>query len=213
MRSRSHPYLIHGAGIKLGMEVDVERDVKRKEIGIPSNAFLVMSAGELNKNKNTALMVRALSYLKDINVHYIACGVGGEKENLVKLATKLGVKDRFHLLGYRTDIPELMSIADAFVMMSFREGLPRSIMEAMDMKLPCVGSDTRGVRDLIDIGKGGMICSPRKAKDFGHAIRTLYESPRTCQEYGMYNKEKVKMYSVDVVTKELYDIYREAFKQ
>lgn len=211
LRGNATPYFIHGAGIKLGTTVNVERAAKRKEIGVPDDAFMVLSAGDLNKNKNTEVMVKALVYLKHKNIHYVACGVGAEEENLRNLAIKLGVDNKFHLLGYRTDVPELLYASDAFAMMSFREGLPRSIMEAMDMGLPCVGSDTRGIRDLIEVGRGGIICNPRKPDDFAEAIRKLQESSTLCKQYGEFNKEKVKPYSCDVVKKELLEIYGKAF--
>ena len=99
-------------------------------------AFVIVSAGELNKNKNTQVIVRAL---KDVpEAHYVACGVGPEEKNLLALAKALGVEDRFHLLGYRTDMPEILAAADVFTIMSFREGMPRALLEAMDMGLPCV---------------------------------------------------------------------------
>ena len=213
LRGGSKPYLIHGAGIKLGVKVCVERKEKKKEIGIPDNSFLIISAGDLNRNKNTEVMVKALAELKGENIHYIACGEGPEEEKLRKLAHEMGVENIFHLLGYRTDVAELMSISDAFVMMSFREGLPRSIMEAMDMGLPCVGSDTRGIRDLIEEGKGGFICNPRKPKEFANAVIQLKNNPQLCHNMGLFNKEKVKPYSFDVVKKELKEIYNEAFSE
>ena len=212
LRGNSEPYLIHGAGIKLGATAKSNRNVKRKEIGVPQDAFMILSAGDLNKNKNTEVMVRALACLKGNNVHYVVCGVGAEENNLKMLAQKLGVEGLFHLLGYRTDVPELLNATDAFVMMSFREGLPRSIMEAMDMGLPCVGSDTRGVRDLIDEGEGGFICNPRKPEEFARAIMYLKDNPKKCTRFGQFNKEKVKPYSCDVVKKELLEIYGKAFK-
>lgn len=211
LRGGVQPFLIHGAGIKLGTNVSVNKESKRKEIEVPKDAFLVISAGELNKNKNTEVMVKALEFLKESNVHYIACGVGAEEQNLRELAKKLNVEERFHLLGYRTDVAELMTISDAFVMMSFREGLPRSIMEAMDLGLPCVGSDTRGIRDLIDVEKGGYICNPRNPKDFATAILKLQSSSQLCKVMGEYNKNKVKPFSCDVVKKELKEIYGKAF--
>lgn len=211
LRGGAQPFLIHGAGIKLGKKVSVNRESKRKEIEVPKDAFLLISAGELNKNKNTKVMVKALVFLKESNVHYIACGVGAEEQNLKELAKKLNVEERFHLLGYRTDVAELMAVSDAFVMMSFREGLPRSIMEAMDMGLPCVGSDTRGIRDLIDIEKGGFICNPKKPEEFATAILKLQSSSQLCKEMGEYNKKKVKPFSCDVVKKELNEIYGKAF--
>lgn len=209
LRSGTRPYLIHGAGVNVGVTVSVDRIEKRKSIGIPENAFLIVSAGDLNKNKNTKVMVRALKELGDPSVHYISCGVGAEEQNLRELAKSLGVDNQFHLLGYRTDMPELMAVSDAFVMMSFREGLPRSLMEAMDLGLPCIGSDTRGIRDLID-PEGGYICNPRKPVEFAEAIKKLRICE--CKSMGEHNKEKVKGFSKDVVRHELYNIYDEILK-
>lgn len=208
LRSGAKPYLIHGAGVNVGVQVDINRAEKRRSIGAPEDAFVIVSAGELNKNKNTEVVVRAL---KDMpGAHYVACGVGPEKENLEKLAEELGVSERFHLMGYRTDMAELMAMSDVFTMMSFREGMPRSLLEAMDLGLPCVGSDTRGIRDLID-SHGGFICSPRDPKAFANAFNSLRENEKLRSEMGTYNKGKVQDYSADVVKRELYGIYKKTF--
>ena len=204
LRSGRKPYLVHGAGVKVGVTVDIDRVEKRRSIGVPEDAFVIVSAGELNKNKNTEVIVRAL---KDVEgAHYVACGVGPEKENLEKLAQELGVTDRFHLMGYRTDMPEIMACADVFTMMSFREGMPRAILEAMDLGLPCVGSDTRGIRDLIDVD-GGYICKPNDARGFSEAFIQLKCNPKLGEKMGIHNKDKAKGYSAEIVRQELYDIY------
>lgn len=208
LRDNSKPYYVHGAGIKVGVNVSVDKSEKRKSLGLPEDAFIIVSAGELNRNKNTQIIVKSLQKLKD--VHYIACGVGPEKENLEKLANKLGVSDRFHMLGYRTDIAEIMSCADAFTIMSFREGLPRALMEAMDLGLPCVGSDTRGIRDLID-ANGGYICKTTYVDDYVRAFNELRNTPELCEKMGEYNRNKVKKYSVDIVKNELRCIYVNTF--
>ena len=206
LRSGRKPYLIHGAGVKVGVHPESDRNEKRKSINVPQDAFMIVSAGELNKNKNTQVIVKALQYID--NAHYVACGVGPEEKRLKNLSVKLGVADRFHMLGYRTDMPEIMACADVYTMMSFREGMPRGVLEAMDLGLPCVGSDTRGVRDLID-PKGGFICNPRNAMAFSKAFKDLCNNPDLRKEMGEHNKKKVYMYSVDVVIKELKKIYKE----
>ena len=206
IRSGRKPYIVHGAGVEIGVKVDIDRMEKRKSIGVPEEAFVIVSAGELNKNKNTEVIVRAL---KDVEgAHYVACGVGPEKDNLKKLAQELGVSDRFHLMGYRTDMSEIMNCADVFTMMSFREGIPRAILEAMDLGLPCVGSDTRGIRDLID-EQGGYICKPTDARAFSEAFNKIKSNPELGKEMGTYNKEKAKGYSLEIVREELTFIYRE----
>ena len=208
LRSKEPPYLVHGAGVEVGVQVGINRADKRKSVGVPKDAFVIISAGELNKNKNTEVIVRALDKVK--NAHYVACGVGSEKDNLIKLAEELGVINRFHLLGYRTDMPELLAMSDVFAMMSFREGMPRSLLEAMDLGLPCVGSNTRGVRDLID-SNGGFICHPKDPSAFAEAFNILNENRILCQKMGNYNRGKVQAFSADVVKKELYNIYKQTF--
>ena len=208
LRSGRKPYFVHGAGVKVGVNVDIDRGEKRRSIGVPGDAFVIVSAGELNKNKNTEIVIKAL---KDVDgAHYVACGVGPEKENLEKLAKDIGVTDRFHLLGYRTDMPEIMACADAFTMASFREGVPRAILEAMDLGLPCVGSDTRGIRDLID-SEGGYICKPNDADAFTEAFRILQADPDKRITMGEHNRGKVQEYSSEVVRRELFNIYQDTF--
>ena len=210
LRGGRKPDLVHGAGVKVGVTVDIDRAAKRKEIGIPENAFMIVSAGELNRNKNTEAIVRALAALRDENIHYAACGVGPEENNLRKLAEELQVSGQFHLQGYRTDMAEIMAASDVFTMMSFREGMPRAVLEAMDLGLPCVGSDTRGIRDLID-EKGGFLCDPHDPAAFADAFRKLKDDPALGKRMGDHNRDKVRDYSADVVKKELYNIYLETF--
>ncbi len=208
LRSKTPPYMVHGAGVNVGVQVNIDRAEKRKSIGVPEDAFMIVSAGELNRNKNTEVIVRALADVPD--AHYVACGVGPEEDNLRNLAEQLGVADRFHLLGYRTDMPEVLACADAFTIMSFREGMPRALLEAMDLGLPCVGSNTRGIRDLIDTD-GGFICEPTDAKAFAGAFNHLKADAELRVKMGNHNRTKVQDYSADVVRRELYEIYQTAF--
>lgn len=208
LRSGRPPYLVHGAGVKVGVTVDIDRDKKREDIGVPDDAFLIVSVGELNKNKNTSIIIRALKRIE--NAHYVACGVGPEEDKLRKLAKELKVDDRFHLLGYRTDIYEILACADVFTMMSFREGMPRALLEAMDSGLPCVGSNTRGIRDLID-SEGGFICNPNDEEAFAKAFMILKDNPVLRKSMGMHNKFKAANYSDKIVRQELRAIYEEVF--
>ena len=129
------------------------------------------------------------------------------EEDLKKLAKNLGVENNIHFLGFRGDMPEVLAASDIFVMPSFREGVPRSILEAMDLGLPCVGSKTRGIADLIDEGKGGYISKPKDAEGFAKVISKLGENPELRMQFGQYNRVKVKHYSKDIVMEELTNIY------
>lgn len=117
---------------------------KRKEIGIPLDTTLLISVGELSVRKNHRVVVEVLQKLPN-NYWYVIVGKGNLKGKL-KSMDKTG---RLRLLGFRTDIVELLHCSDLFVFPSLQEGLPVALMEAMASGLPCVVSRIRGNIDLI----------------------------------------------------------------
>jgi len=124
----------------------------RKELGIPLNAKVILSVGEVNKNKNHKVGIEALAKLKDKNTYYVICGRGPLMETHKELAQSLGVSDRVILTGYRTDVADFYKMADVFLFPSFREGLPVAVMEAMASGLPVIATRIRGSSDLVQQG-------------------------------------------------------------
>lgn len=92
-----------------------------------------------------------------------------------------------HLLGYYDNVPELMSIADIFVHLSLREGLPVALMEAMAAGLPVIAADIRGIRDLIDSEKGGILINPYNSSELASAVKAVYEDRQIWKEMGDHN--------------------------
>lgn len=191
-----------GIDLKKFSKSELGRENVRKELGISKDATLLLSIGELNQNKNHETVIRAIKDLKD--VWYVIAGQGGRKAHLQSLIDSLGLTDRVKLLGYRRDIRELLSSADVFVMPSFREGLPASLMEAMAMGLPCVVSEIRGSTDLID-ENGGDYFNPRSVEECKKAINGVLSGDR--EKMSAYNKEKVKNFSDEKVNKRLREEY------
>lgn len=141
---------VHGVGIDIAQfrRQSVNRIEKRAALGIPADAFLVLSVGELNHNKNHETVLRAMAQCNDPNLFYMIAGRGELDTYLEQTALSLGLQDHFRLLGFRNDVPELYKAADLFVHPSFREGLPVSVMEAIASGLPVLCSDIRGAREL-----------------------------------------------------------------
>lgn len=211
LRNGGKVHYVPGVGIdtaqfRLDADLRVE---KRKELGIPHDAFVLISAGELNANKNNSAIIAALDQLKNNNIHYILCGVGELEADLKKQAADAGLGDRVHFLGYRTDVKELYAMADCFVMPSFREGLSRSIMEAMASGLPCIVSKIRGNTDLVAENEGGFLCKPTDYCGFADAINALASDAQLCQNISEFNRTRVMDFDVAVVEEELRKIYTE----
>lgn len=182
---------------------------KRIELSIPLDAFLLISVGELNTNKNNSVIISAMEKLKNKNVYYILCGVGEKESELKEQANKAGLFENIRFLGYRNDVKELYEAADCFVMPSFREGLSRSIMEAMASGLPCVVSKIRGNTDLITDNKGGFLCEPSNSEEFAEAINFLCKNKPLCSEMSQFNKTKIRDFDTSVSVKAMRSIYAE----
>jgi glycosyltransferase involved in cell wall biosynthesis len=197
-----------GAGIDVSKfrDVVVDRSVKRKELGIPEHEFMVLSVGELNKNKNHETVIKAVAKLRDPNVYYVICGQGNLENKLRKLAFNLGVQDNVKLLGYRRDIPEILKAADLFVFPSYREGLPVSLMEAMASGLPVICSNIRGNRDLMKHNSSEFLVKPNDVDHYSRLINQ-FKNESKFREIMLHQSNGIDNYSITKVNETLKSIY------
>ncbi|WP_217947095.1 sugar transferase [Faecalibaculum rodentium] len=186
---------------------DINMKSKRDELNISLDDFMIISVGELNKNKNHEIMIRAIARVNNPKIHYFIAGIGQEEQHLKKLANNLGVN--LHLLGYRSDIKELLNIANLYAFPSYREGLSVALMEAMAAGLPCIVSKIRGNIDLIDEGKGGILCSSGDVREFSNGIRKIISNGYQSKKMGLYNKNKIKNYDNKIIADLMENIYFE----
>ncbi len=156
---------------------DFDRDSYRKQLGLNKNDFMILSVGELNKNKNHEIIVRAVAKLKNTNIHYFIAGEGNLKYYLKKLAVELNVDKQVHLLGYRSDIVELNNCADIFAFPSIREGLGLAAIEAMAAGKPIITSNTRGINDYSKNGVTGFKYQYNDINGFANGINILLTDP------------------------------------
>ena len=203
-------YKINGIGVDLEKykRVPVSNDLS-KELGVTQDNFVVLSVGELNENKNHEVVIRAIAKLNDSGIKYLICGQGNRMEEYLKLVKELGIENQVSLLGFRKDIPEIMSLSNLYIMPSFREGLPKSMMEAMCAGLPVVASNIRGCKDLIDVQQGGILCQPSNIDEFANAIKQIKENKTKQETMAEYNLQKVKQFSITSVLEQMKRIYEE----
>ncbi len=211
LRNKGKVYKIHGVGIdtKQYQDISVNNRELRLSLGLSEDDIICISMGDLVKNKNYVTAIRAVAQCKNEKLHYIICGKGPEKENLHKLIKEHGAEKRIHLLGFRSDIKELLKISDIFLFTTLREGLSRSMMEAMASGLPCIASKIRGNIDLIEDGKGGFLVEPNNANGFTEALIKLTENNALCKKMSSVNLENIKEFDVENVKKEMFEIYKD----
>lgn len=202
---------VPGVGIDIDkiQAVTIDRSKKRRELGIPEDAFLLISVGELNKNKNHEIVIRALSQIKcGADIFYIIVGNGSLKNYLAELIANLEMNTKVRLLGYRTDVIELLKTSDCFVFPSLREGLPVSLMEAMASGLPVVCSNIRGNIDLIDDGCNGYLFSPY---DIDSLINCLKKAINCRNESIDDLKDEIKLLDMHCILQQIEQIHNNMF--
>ena len=188
------------------MTLGDQRGNIRKELGLEDTDFIVLSVGELNKNKNQQAIIKAIAKVNDPKLHYLMCGKGAQYDKLVNLVHNLGLDNNIHFLGYRRDVVDICSQADVYVMPSFREGLPVSSLEAMYCGLPLLTSNIRGLVDINKDDKNGYLYAPTDVDGFAEGIKKLKSDSNKRVKMGQLNRQEVVPFTIERTKKEIVDI-------
>lgn len=181
LRNKGTVYQIPGIGIDFSVFHPVSKTEKRKlrrELGIPEEAFYILSVGELNQNKNHRTVLLAIKKMKDRNllgdeVFYGICGDGFFRENIKAYTRDLDIEDRVKFFGYQRNIRDYYAIADITIFPSKREGLGMAGIESLAMGVPVIAADNRGTREYMQDGKNGYVCQYDDVDGYIEKIKLL----------------------------------------
>jgi glycosyltransferase involved in cell wall biosynthesis len=181
----------------------------RLELGLRPYDRLFLMIAEFTANKRHTDVIRALAMLQRPDVHLALAGQGQQAEAVRSLANDLGVARQVHFLGYRKDIPALIRASVATVLVSAREGLPRSIMESLCLETPVIGTNIRGINDLVTsecgwpVGVGDLAAIAR-------AMTEAVEKPEDTLARGLFGRSKMAAYELRNIIGLHDDLYAEA---
>lgn len=135
-------------GITISRFSAIKVDRKQLFPELPENAILLMQVARFREQKNQACVIRALKHLPE-NYYVAFVGDGANEVPCKHLAEKLGLRQRALFLGNRSDVPELLSVADMVVMSSHWEGFGLSAAEAMAAGKIVLASDISGLAQVV----------------------------------------------------------------
>ena len=203
---RGNAYKIPGVGIdvKAIRDLHVDRAQKRRELGVPEDAFVMLSVGDLNENKNHSTAIKAFAKANIPNSYYLICGEGNLKKELCTLAEALGAGERVRLLGFRNDVKELLKVSDLFVLPSLREGLSVALLEAISAGIACAASEIRGNIDLLRESK--LNFNAENENELSEKIKSAVDLSVRLKEIEQ-NYKSVQEFSFDKVIEKMNQIY------
>jgi len=161
------------------------REQIRRELGIPSDAWVIGTVGRLAPEKDHALLLRASEGLRRAGVHLLVVGEGPERP---RLEGELLV----HLPGMRSDVPSWLAAFDVFALSSRSEGLPLALLEAMATELPVVATRVGGVADLVEEGVTGLLVPAGDAPRLGAALAELSADRARARRMGRAGDARVR---------------------
>lgn len=165
-----------------------ERARFRAELGTDDDRIVILMTGRLVAEKGYRELIEAM---RSVDAELWAVGgrlSSDHAESVDDLIESVQhdpvLKDRIRFLGYRQDVPELLRAADIFTLPSHREGMPRSIIEAMLTGLPVVATDIRGSREEVVPNETGLLVPVQNPKALAAALQSLADAPDLRERMG-----------------------------
>lgn len=155
----------------------------------------LLFVGRLDVVKGVAVLFDAVAALlaDGVDAHLTLVGDGPGRADLERRTRELGISGSVEFAGYRAqdEVQEHLRAADVFVLPSFAEGVPVSLMEAMAVGLPVVATNVGGVTELVRHGENGLVVAPGDADLLGRALADLAADPARRREFGAAGRRTV----------------------
>jgi glycosyltransferase involved in cell wall biosynthesis len=204
-----------------GIGVDIDRFAEgsvsmeaaaavRDGLGIPPGAFMLTMIAEFSPVKRHEHLLQALVRVRNPHVMLVLVGDGPLESRVRTRVQELELAARVRFAGYRRDIPGILKASDALVLVSEREGLNRSVLEAMAAGRPVIGTDTRGVADAVG-DDAGWIVPKHDIAALAQVIDAAAANPAEATHRGAAARARAETeFALPRIIAEYEELYREA---
>ncbi len=187
----------------------------RSDVGIPPHAPVVGMVACLKPQKAPLDFVKVAEQVsrRVAEAHFILVGDGELRGAVEEEVARRALADRFHLLGWRRDIPSLFKNLDLLALTSLWEGLPRVVPEAMAASLPVVATRVDGTPEAVVEGETGFLVEPGDVPDMAEKIAWLLQHPEEARSMGRKGRERVEEFDIDLMVLRQEGLYEELLGQ
>jgi glycosyltransferase involved in cell wall biosynthesis len=188
----------------------------RAELGLPLDVPVVIQVGRLVPQKGYQVLLDAMRDVRARHpgVRLLILGEGPLRDELAAHARTLGIDDAVVFAGFRRDVLEVLRASDLFVLASWREGLPVSLLEAMAACLPAVVTSVGGNDEVVLEGETGYIVQAGDAAMMADRIIRLLDDPVLRQQMSRAARERVEtVFSAERMVHETEALYERCLKE
>jgi glycosyltransferase involved in cell wall biosynthesis len=200
--------------IPLGIERPSQEAPVRRELGIPEDAFVMVTVGRLVARKANLKLVEALIAAQRPNAHLLIVGDGPEADAIQAAAAHAGLGERVHLTGQVSEERKFQALAsaDIFVSASQHEGFGLVFLEAMAYRLPIICFDHGGQTDFLNDGETGFVVTLNDLGAFTRALVQLHDSKPMRERMGDTNARRVEGYFIDTCARHYEAVFEDAVR-
>ncbi|MFM0557831.1 glycosyltransferase [Paraburkholderia sediminicola] len=194
----------------------IARSTLRAELGLGPDAVIGCMVAIMRAKKGHEDLITAARPLLAVrpNLHFVIAGNGDLFERIKSIVDGLGLGRRIHLLGFRTDIPNVLRGCDLFLLPTHQEALGQSYIEAMAAGLPVIGTNVDGVPELIEHNVNGLLVPPKNPDALRVAIVQLIDNPGLRTQLGKEGRRITENgFGIDNMADETIDFYRRSLRR
>jgi glycosyltransferase involved in cell wall biosynthesis len=188
----------------------------RVELGVNGAFPVLINVGRLHPQKDQMTLVRMMSTIREARpeAKLLIVGEGPERGPLQQEIHARGVQDAVLLVGERHDIPELLAIADVFVLSSRAEGFGIVVAEAMAAEKPVVAFDLEPLREFVEDGRSGYLVTARSPEALAAAALKVVDDSSLRSRMGARGRQIVlERFDISVCVRQLETIYRSVLRR
>jgi len=203
--------VVHGVPVDELQARRVERTAQRARLGLGDDDVAVTIVANMRWTKDYPTLLRAAVAVTatNPNTRFLAAGQGPLEAAIRAEANRLGLGDRFRVLGYVDDTAALLSASDVFVLSSVVEGLPIALLEAMAIGLPVVSTAVGGVPKAVTDGVEGRLVPAGKPEALAKAITELAGDPEKRTTMARAASGRVREFEIGRTARLLESLYAE----
>jgi len=208
--------IVH-SGIDLSLfDPDLSGAEGRAEFGIAANAPVIGCVAHFADHKGHRYLIDAAGKIvrERPDVQFLLIGEGKLKNGIENQVKKLGIRKNVIFTGFQKDVPRLLAAMDLVVLSSYLEGLGTSLLDAMAMAKPVVGTRVGGIPEMIEEGENGMLVPPRDSGALSMAIIKMLDNKDKLKKMGRAGRKKVlNEFSAQAMVNKTEKVYQEIMNE